>query len=55
MNYFEHTEIYKLITPELLYQVIKGTFKDHLMSWVEGYLECKHGTTKAKKILDDID
>jgi hypothetical protein len=25
------------------------------MSWVEGYLECKHGTTKAKKILDDID
>jgi len=54
INYFECTDIHKLIAPDLLHQVIKGTFKDHLMSWVEGYLVSKHGKHKASKILDDI-
>jgi TorA maturation chaperone TorD len=35
--------------------VIKGTFKDHLVSWVGEYLEAIHGKAKAKKIMADID
>ncbi|OCH90190.1 hypothetical protein OBBRIDRAFT_878691 [Obba rivulosa] len=39
----------------LLHQVIKGTFIDHLVSWVEQYLEKTHGKAGAAVILADID
>ncbi|KAJ7761559.1 hypothetical protein DFH07DRAFT_867708 [Mycena maculata] len=52
---FPRADIYKLLSPDLLHQVIKGTFKDHLVAWVEEYLEAKHGKSKAKKIMADID
>jgi hypothetical protein len=52
---FPHADIYKLIGPDLLHQVIKGTFKDHLVTWVEEYLVLVHGLTCAKVMLDDID
>ncbi|KAF8274732.1 hypothetical protein EI94DRAFT_1768565 [Lactarius quietus] len=36
---FPRANIHELLLPELLHQVIKGTFKDHLVNWVMEYLE----------------
>ncbi|KAJ7255147.1 hypothetical protein C8J57DRAFT_1437087 [Mycena rebaudengoi] len=52
---FPRADIYELLSPDLLHQVIKGTFKDHLVAWVGNYLEAEHGKAKAKKIMADID
>ncbi|KAI5995262.1 hypothetical protein F5J12DRAFT_896477 [Pisolithus orientalis] len=52
---FPCANIYQLIAPDILHQIIKGTFKDHLVEWVESYLKTMHGTTKANVTLDDID
>ena len=38
MMRFPCADIHELLTSDLLYQVIKGTFKDHLVQWVEDYL-----------------
>ncbi|KAI0000684.1 hypothetical protein BJV74DRAFT_876933 [Russula compacta] len=35
---FPCADIHELLTPNLLHQVIKGTFKDHLVMWVNEYL-----------------
>jgi hypothetical protein len=47
--------IYELISPDLLHQLIKGTFKDHLVEWITKYIGRKHPGTPGKAILDDID
>ncbi|KAJ6632009.1 hypothetical protein B0H10DRAFT_2159558 [Mycena sp. CBHHK59/15] len=52
---FPRADIYELLSPDLLHQVIKGTFKDHLVTWVGEYLEAEHGKAEAKKIMADID
>ncbi|CAK5264834.1 unnamed protein product [Mycena citricolor] len=52
---FPRADIHELLSPDLLHQLIKGTFKDHLVTWVEEYLEAVHGSAKAKKIMADID
>ncbi|KAJ7248710.1 hypothetical protein C8J57DRAFT_1522190 [Mycena rebaudengoi] len=52
---FPRADIHELLSPDLLHQVIKGTFKDHLVSWVGEYLEAEHGKAGAKKIMADID
>ncbi|KIM55309.1 hypothetical protein SCLCIDRAFT_134966 [Scleroderma citrinum Foug A] len=54
-NEFPHADIYELIVPDLLHQIIKGTLKDHLVKWVEKYLHHVQGDAHASVILDDID
>lgn len=52
---FPRADILELLSPDLLHQLIKGTFKDHLVTWVGEYLTLTHGEARAKGILDDID
>ena len=54
-NGFPRADIHELLAPDLLHQVIKGTFKDHLVTWVGEYLVITHGKARAKEISDDID
>ncbi|KAG1747791.1 uncharacterized protein EDB91DRAFT_1235787 [Suillus paluster] len=54
-NNFPRADIYHLIAPDLLHQVIKGAFKDHLVAWVELYIMKMHGKRDSLRILDDID
>ncbi|KAI5987164.1 hypothetical protein EDC04DRAFT_2873452 [Pisolithus marmoratus] len=51
---FPCANIHKLIAPDILHQIIKGTFKDHLVSWVEAYLK-KHYKSDFEAVLADID
>ena len=52
---FPRANIYEMISPDMLHQLIKGIFKDHLVTWVCNYLSKVHGETWANEILDDID
>lgn len=52
---FPCADIYEMISLDLLHQLIKGVFKDHLVTWVCKYLIAEHGEREAKVILDDID
>jgi len=54
-NDFPRADIHELLSPDLLHQVIKGTFKDHLVTWIENYLLLAHGEARSNEILDDID
>lgn len=53
--FFPQADIHELLSSDLLHQVIKGTFKDHIVSWVNDYLVIQHGENKVKEIIDDID
>ncbi|KAJ7138682.1 hypothetical protein C8R43DRAFT_1089287 [Mycena crocata] len=52
---FPRADIHELLSSDLLHQVIKGTFKDHLVSWVADYLNTVHTPAEANAILDEID
>ncbi|KAH9020564.1 hypothetical protein EDB85DRAFT_2075668 [Lactarius pseudohatsudake] len=54
-HYFPRADINELLSPDLLHQLIKGAFKDHLVTWVNEYIEAKYPASQAQKILDDID
>jgi hypothetical protein len=52
---FPRADIHELISPDLLHQVIKGAFKDHLVTWIQKWIEDNHNKKTQKQILDDID
>ncbi|KAI9463519.1 hypothetical protein BJY52DRAFT_1202845 [Lactarius psammicola] len=54
-HHFPCADIHQLLSPDLLHQLIKGCFKDHLIMWVNNYIKAEHSASKAQKIFDDID
>ena len=52
---FPRADIHELMVPDLLHQIIKGIFKDHLVKWVGEYLVAEHGGTRVAAIMADID
>ena len=52
---FPRANIHELLSPDILHQIIKGTFKDHLVDWVEQYITNNNSKAEAKRIFADID
>ncbi|KAJ6611651.1 hypothetical protein B0H10DRAFT_2177573 [Mycena sp. CBHHK59/15] len=52
---FPRADIHELVCSDLLHQVIKGSIKDHLVTWVNEYLVLHHGEKRALEIIQDID
>ena len=52
---FPQADIHELLAPDLLHQLIKGCFKDHLVTWVTEYIKAEYPAAEAQKLLDDID
>ncbi|KAF8149139.1 hypothetical protein B0H34DRAFT_679435 [Crassisporium funariophilum] len=51
---FPQGDIHVLLSPDLLHQLIKGTFKDHLVTWVNEFLHIRYRETCALEIIHDI-
>ncbi|KAG0692872.1 hypothetical protein DFH29DRAFT_985642 [Suillus ampliporus] len=54
-NDFPRADIYQLLSSDLLHQLVKGAFKDHLMDWLVKYLRLTHGTKRGDEIMSNID
>lgn len=55
MDDFPRANVHELLSPDLLHQLIKGTFKDHLVEWVCMYIKQKYPGAAGQAILTDID
>lgn len=53
--HFPRANIHELIAPDLLHQLIKGAFKDHLVTWINKYLESTYSKQQAAEIIAEID
>ncbi|KAG2031962.1 hypothetical protein BDR03DRAFT_936176 [Suillus americanus] len=53
--YFPRADIHDLLAPDISHQIIKGTFKDHIVDWVGQYLVIIHREAGAEQIWADID
>ncbi|KAJ7440651.1 hypothetical protein B0H11DRAFT_2292790 [Mycena galericulata] len=52
---FPRADIHEMLSSDLLHQVIKGSFKDHLVTWVGEYLYLEYSKAEADAIMDEID
>jgi len=51
---FPRADIHEILSPDLLQQWIKGSFRDHLVTRMGEYLVLEHGETCANEMMDDI-
>ncbi|KAJ3519338.1 hypothetical protein NMY22_g13253 [Coprinellus aureogranulatus] len=50
-THFPRANIHELISPDILHQLVKGMFKDHLVTWVVDYLlEQEDGVSKVAEM-----
>ena len=55
-HYFPRADIHELLSPDLLHQLIKGTFKDHVVEWINEYIRMTAASeAEADRIIEQID
>ncbi|KAJ7443373.1 hypothetical protein FB451DRAFT_1437560 [Mycena latifolia] len=52
---FPRADIHEMLSSDILHQIIKGSFKDHLVTWVGEYLYIEYSKGEADSIMDEID
>lgn len=52
---FPRADIYELISVDILHQIVKGVFKDHMVAWVVEYTAAAYGEKEGKKRMDEFD
>ncbi|TFK72995.1 hypothetical protein BDN72DRAFT_894243 [Pluteus cervinus] len=51
-THFPGADIHQLLSPDILHQVVKGVFKDHLVTWVVKYIEEQDDGVARREQLD---